>query len=82
MVTKLQKWGNSQGVRLPKYLLAQASFEEGDDIEITAESGKIILRPVQKPLKGYRIEELFAEYEPDTSLTKEDWGLPSGKEVW
>lgn len=82
MITKLQKWGNSQGVRIPKQLLALASFEEGDDIEITAEYDKIIIRHVEKPIKKYKIEELFAGYDTSQKGSEENWGTPSGKEEW
>jgi antitoxin component of MazEF toxin-antitoxin module len=35
MLAKIQKWGNSQGIRIPKQLLALASFKEGDDINLS-----------------------------------------------
>ncbi|NJD03872.1 MAG: AbrB/MazE/SpoVT family DNA-binding domain-containing protein [Ruminiclostridium sp.] len=80
MQAKLQKWGNSQGIRIPKQLLLIASFKEGDEVEITAEYDKIIIRHVEKPAKKYIIEELFADYGTGTKQTEEDWGVPSGKE--
>ena len=80
MITKLQKWGNSQGIRIPKQLLSLASFKEGEQVEITAEYDKIIIRHPEKQLKGYRIEELFAGYENGEKSEEADWGKPSGRE--
>ncbi len=80
MLARLQKWGNSQGIRIPKQLLLTASFKEGDEVDITAEYDKIIIKHVEKPVKKYRIEELFADYSGGTKQAEEDWGIPSGKE--
>ena len=82
MLAKLQKWGNSQGVRIPKQLLALASLKEGDDIELIAESGKIVIRRPRAALKKYTIQELFAGYQPDDQSAEAEWGAPSGKEKW
>jgi antitoxin MazE len=84
MIAKLQKWGNSQGIRIPKQLLMLAAFKEDDEVEIIAEYDKIIIRHPEKTIKKYKIEELFAEYDVERKCkTKEDdWGSPSGKEEW
>lgn len=39
--TKITKFGNSKGVRLPKILLIQSQLT--DDVELAAEPGKIII---------------------------------------
>lgn len=82
MIGKLQKWGNSQGIRLPKHLLAEASFTEGDEVEIVAEESRIILRHPPKRRKEYTIQELFAGYVADSPPPAPDWGAPRGKEEW
>lgn len=78
MWAKVLKWGNSQGVRIPKQLLALASLKEGDDIEIIAEDEKIIIRHPESALKKYDIRELFAGYQQDYRPAEEEWGVPSG----
>jgi len=47
MTTTLQAWGNSQGVRLPKSLLASLDLKSGDavEIELTPKKDAIIMRP-------------------------------------
>jgi antitoxin MazE len=44
MFTTIQKWGNSQAVRLPKAILEKASLKENDKVEITVKDGNLIIR--------------------------------------
>ena len=60
MVTEIQKWGNGQGVHIPKALLEQLSLTIGDDVEIVIENGRIILEPARKTGQKYTIEKLVA----------------------
>ena len=48
MITTIQKWGNSQGVRLPKKILDNLQFEENEVVEITEFNGNIL---IQKSVK-------------------------------
>ena len=48
MVSKVQKWGNSQGLRLPKHVLESADISVGDDVEIISQEGQIVLKKVAK----------------------------------
>jgi len=82
MLVKLNKWGNSQGIRIPKQLLSLASFVEGEEVEIVAEYDKIIIQHSKKPMKKYDIRELFAEYQVNGRQKEEEWGPPCGKEEW
>ena len=42
MVTKVQSWGNSQGLRLSKQVLADAHVSVGDDVNIAVRDGVIV----------------------------------------
>ncbi|MCL2343835.1 MAG: AbrB/MazE/SpoVT family DNA-binding domain-containing protein [Firmicutes bacterium] len=94
MITTIQKWGNSQGVRLPKVILEAVFLEENDPVEIVAENDSIIIRKPARKRRAKRsleerlevfyqkpIDEILADddlYAP----TEVDWGKPVGKEVW
>ncbi|ADG81412.1 AbrB/MazE/SpoVT family DNA-binding domain-containing protein [Thermincola potens] len=82
MMAKIQKWGNSQGIRIPKQLLAIASIKEDDEVELIAEYGKIIIRRARKKEKKYTIQELFADYKAEYTPDEEEWGPPVGREEW
>lgn len=79
MITKLQKWGNSQGVRIPKEILTKISISEGDSVDVSYDGNMIIIKRIQ-PLKRYSLEELFKDNEVQTK--EEHWGSPEGKEEW
>ena len=49
MNATIQKWGNSQGIRLPKIVLDELGFTENDKVEITTSEDCIILRRAIKP---------------------------------
>ncbi len=52
MKTRIRRMGNSQGVLIPKPLLAQAGLEA--EVEMTLEDGAIVLRrPVRPPREGW-----------------------------
>ena len=50
MTTKIQKWGNSLGIRLPKALFESGQFSEGSLLELYQKNQEIILK-VAKPKK-------------------------------
>lgn len=81
MTLQIQKWGNSQGVRLPKHLLEAVEWSENEKLNITVENGKIIIEKVtQKERKNIR--ELFANFDGEYTPVDIDWGNPEGKEIW
>ena len=82
MIGRIQKWGNSQGIRIPKHLLAVASMREGEELEITAEYDRIILKRLVKKEPQYELRELFAGYDGRHAPAAEDLGGPAGREVW
>ncbi len=87
MITTLQAWGNSQGVRFPKALLSALRLETGASVEIELSPKKdaIIVKPVAAPsrVRGrHRIEELVAAMPKGYKTAEFDWGTPIGREVW
>ncbi len=79
MYTSIQKWGNSQAVRLPKHILEQAGLNENDKVEISVQDGKLMIIPVKRHKK---LAERIAEYEGDYQCHEWDTGKPAGKEVF
>jgi antitoxin MazE len=81
MQSTIQKWGNSQAVRLPKAILEIACFAENEQVQIAAEPDKIIIkkaverkhRTLAERLEGFEGEYVFEEW---------DTGSPVGQEVW
>ena len=82
MQAKIQKWGNSQGLRLTKDLLQRARLEVGDEVEVSVKDGALIIAPARKIRGRYKIEDLVANIPENHQPEEVDWGEPSGKEVW
>ena len=80
MTTTIQKWGNSQGVRIPKMLLDSVNWSENEPIMIVVENGKLVIEKAKSKRKN--IKELFANYKGEYEPTEIDWGEPKGEEIW
>lgn len=80
MPTMIQKWGNSQGVRIPKILLDTVKWKENEQIVIVVDNDKLIIEKAKNKRKN--IKELFADYKGEYEPTEIDWGNPEGKEIW
>ena len=82
MLAKIQKWGNSQGLRLAKNLLADAQLNVGDEVDISVKDGIMIVAPAKKIRGRHKLKDLVARI-PENYQTREiDWGEPVGKEAW
>ena len=82
MVTKVQKWGNSQGLRLAKHLLEEANISIGDDVEVTGKGGVIIISPVKRPREKRDLKELVSRIPRNYQAGEVDWGKQVGRETW
>ena len=82
MLAKIQKWGNSQGLRLAKNLLADAQMEVGDEVDISVKDGVMIVTPTKKIRGKYSLKDLVARIPENYQTAEVHWGEPVGKEVW
>ena len=82
MVTKVQKWGNSQGLRITRQVLEDAGIEAGDEVEVTARDGVILVAPVRRVRGKQSLQELVSRIPKDYRAAEVEWGEPVGKEVW
>lgn len=78
MYGTITKWGNSQGIRIPKGALVAARLQENDDVEIIADKETITLRKLRRPKS---LDELFAGYHGDYQPVEFDTGADVGWEV-
>jgi antitoxin MazE len=82
MITRVQKWGNSQGIRLAKELLSGADIGVGEAVEVAAREGTIVITPVRRVRGGHNLRELVHRIPKDYVPEELDWGSPAGREVW
>lgn len=79
MRTKIQKWGNSLAVRIPKLLAKEVQIGEGRDMQIFSGNGRIVLVPISR---GYELKALLSQIKEENLHSELDTGTPQGKEVW
>lgn len=80
MKVQIQKWGNSLALRIPKSFAVESKIEQGSTVEVSLESGKIIVFPVAEP--EFSLAELLAQITPENLHGEIDTGEPVGKEAW
>jgi len=78
VTTKVQKWGNSLAVRIPKELADKLNIEQGSDIEMKETNRGIEIIPKKrKPT----LEELLSQITPENRHDEIDFGKPVGREL-
>lgn len=79
MSQKVQKWGNSLAVRIPKAIAAQVHLEEGTPLTLSVEEGKLVLAKARRR-RRHTLEELLDRVTDDNIHPETDWGPPVGRE--
>ncbi len=82
MVTKIQKWGNSQGLRVSKEMLEKVHAAIGDAVEVSVQKGTILIQPIKQLRGKHSLRQLVAQMPAGYKPGVEDWGGPVGREVW
>ena len=80
MQSRVQKWGNSLALRIPKSFAMEIGLADETAVEISLVEGKLVIAPLAPPT--YSLEELLAGITADNLHAEEDSGAPQGNEVW
>lgn len=80
MKTRVRRWGNSLGVRLPKSVTRDSGIEEGCELEIRLENGHVVLRPVRSD--RYSLDDLLGGIRKSNLHEEVSTGDPRGNETW
>lgn len=81
MRTAIQKWGNSQGIRIPKAILDISLMKADDIVDVIAEENQIIIKKAILK-KHITLEERLRDFNGEYTFEEIDWGKPAGKEIW
>jgi antitoxin MazE len=80
MKTRIQKWGNSLALRIPKSFAAETGLREDTPIELSLVGGKLIVQPLSnEPLT---LDELLRGITDQNLHDEWDTGPAVGKEIW
>lgn len=80
MHTKVQKWGNSLGLRIPRSFAAEAQVEEGSTVDISVENGCLHVRPLRA--RRYLLSDLLKRVSRRNLHPEVSTGEAVGREAW
>ncbi len=80
MTTKVQKWGNSLALRIPKSFAEDVHLENGAEVNLTIEDGRLVVQPSSK--SKYSLSALLKQISDDNLHHEVEWGKARGHEAW
>ena len=80
MQTRIQKWGNSLGLRIPRSLAVEAQVEEGATVELSVENGRLLVRPLR--VRRYALSALLRKVNSRKLHGEVPTGKAVGREAW
>lgn len=80
MKTRIQKWGNSLALRIPKPFAEEARLVEDSTVDVTVRNGKLVVVAVEEP--DETLESLVAQITAENRHCETDTGRPVGSEIW
>jgi antitoxin MazE len=80
MQARIQKWGNSLAVRIPKPFALEVGLEQNSLVTVSISDGKLLLELITEP--NYTLEQLLAEVTADNLHQEMETGPVVGHEVW
>ena len=80
MKVQIQKWGNSLALRIPKSFAIESKIEQGSTVEVSLESGKIIVLPITEP--EFLLADLLAQVTAENLHNEIETGNSVGQETW
>ncbi|MFL5803570.1 MAG: AbrB/MazE/SpoVT family DNA-binding domain-containing protein [Roseiflexaceae bacterium] len=80
MKTRIQKWGNSLALRIPKSFAVETGLDQDAVVDIVLVDGKLIVTPLRTP--PISLDKLLAGITDENRHDEYDIGVAVGSEVW
>jgi len=80
MRTKIQKWGNSLALRIPKSFAEETEVEAGCTVDLSIADGQLVVSPVRP--QRFELHALLAEVTEENLHAEISAGEPTGREAW
>jgi len=80
MQTRVQKWGNSLGLRIPRAVALEARVEEGATVDLSVENGRLLVRPLR--VRKYSLTGLLRKVSRRNLHGEVATGKAVGREAW
>lgn len=80
METRVQKWGNSLALRIPRALASQIGLESGSPVRLSLRRKELVIVPVPRP--RLTLDDLLAQVTEENLHAETDTGRAVGGEAW
>jgi len=80
MKTRVQKWGNSLALRIPKSFAAEVGLDSNSPVEMSLRDGKLVVVTSEKP--RFTLRQLLAQVTEENLHHEIDTDRAVGGEVW
>jgi len=80
MKTRIQKWGNSLALRIPKPFAEEARLAEDSTVDITIRNGKLVVVAIEESEET--LDSLVAQITPENRHGETHMEKSVGNEVW
>lgn len=80
MENRLQKWGNSKGIRIPKVYLDSLNLQEGDLVDVELIEDKIVISKINK--RVISLKDKIDSYQGPNLCKEFVWDESEGREIW
>lgn len=80
MKTRVQKWGNSLALRIPKSFANEVGLLNNSSVEVSLANGKLVVVPIEKP--SVTLKKLLAQITEKNIHHEVGSGPSVGNEAW
>lgn len=80
MRVRVQKWGNSLALRIPKSFATETALDSGAEVDLSLEDGRLVITPLSGP--RYSLADLLANITPENLHGEVETGESQGAEAW
>lgn len=80
MKTRVQKWGNSLALRIPKSFASEVGLQKETPVEVSLADGKLVITPLSQP--KLTLKQLLAKITKDNLHSEIETGPAVGNEAW
>jgi len=78
--TRIQKWGNSLAIRIPKSFADEMGWQQNSSVQVMIREGTIVIAP--EPEAKWLLDALLAQVTEDNIHHEWETGPPEGDEIW
>jgi antitoxin MazE len=80
MITRVQKWGNSLALRIPKSFADEVGLQTDSSVEVSLADGKLVVAPVAK--SKLTLKQLLSQVTDENLHHEVETGPAQGNEAW